>query len=1485
MVASSWFTAGMGALGLLLSADGVAAARRPGFQFPSSPIDREICPERCIVSGPNPGNWSVYPNFKQMKKCTQTMFYDFNLYDQVDNPDTNSRIAACTSFGPDFSLLPPNNSAARIASLEPVNVDFEVGWQEEGFGLAASGLRSLLKQFRKYIDNGHGATDRPFIVYAQSGQATIGLYIGQGLQNQGLSESALSILQDNLDTLNVSTPSLAMQLCGPGYDSTHTFGVMVTSNATFAPIQDAIKTWANATCLSFAGSKTFAGQAVFTTPLLPTTNGTVGSNSTIQAKGHGPRHHRALHARAALNRRAECQSVQVESGDSCASLATKCGISGSDFTTLHPDSDFCASLKPKQHVCCTTGDLPDFRPVPNSDGSCFTYQVKADDNCANLGAEYGLTNEDIEGFNQDTWGWNGCELLFTDTKMCLSEGNPPFPAPIANAVCGPQKPGSEPPTDGSNIADMNPCPLNACCNIWGQCGITKDFCVDTNTGAPGTAEPGTYGCISNCGTDIVQGDGSGAIKIAYFEGYNLGRDCLFQDASQIDASQYTHIHFGFGTLTSDYQVEVGDVLSSYEFQEFKRIRGAKRILSFGGWDFSTLPATYFIFREGVTAANRLTMATNIANFIKEHDLDGVDIDWEYPGAPDIPDIPPASLDDGPNYLAFLVVLKNLLPGKSVSIAAPSSYWYLKQYPLKQIGAVVDYIVYMVYDLHGIWDANNGYSQEGCENGNCLRSQVNLTETKQSLAMITKAGVPGRKIIVGVTSYGRSFEMAQPGCWGPSCLFTDTSTNPKAKKGVCTGTSGYLADAEIAEIIAGTSSKRSSRVVASFVDAGSNSDILVYDENQYVAYMSAATKMARSSLYAAWGMGGTTDWASDLQKYNPVPLPSADWASFINDIRNNKDPKGDDGVREGNWTQWTCDNDYTKNWDQYLPEEIWKALDADSAWDDAVRNWKDYNRQRAGLSFMDSLGLTFGMGAGGTVQCGELDMPSDNCDQTQDCPASADGGDSGAAAQLIWNSLVWVHEVYHEYYVALFDVAGVISTALDNMEDTFAPIPPAPDNKWLFLLIDLITLGTLSVAGPFFNTMLKSTAYFAAKSGSAALDNLKDTTMTLIGQSTTIAKDVLPSKDSPWTPEAQNKFSNYMGQAISGWTNTTALALNKVFDGSDESIDLLGAVMSDGKLIRGSPGDNTVDKGNAANDLRANIAKSFFGYAIPSLWRTAKTYAFVLDSGISCDTPHPVRDYLSDETMDATGSCVDGRWYYLVHPEGKSQACTCQIIGDTGPCQTICGDNLFSAPPGIESLPDFGGITKDDLIKGSVRTYNKNGQKNGGLTADPYDGTTIDNLLDVDITTPGYVRLPVCSPERAFQSWDTSDKGSSDNYPCDIPPGKNECGDSTFEDQTSDASPSVEDCLQIIRNIEGDGSTDWTVGIGGQRGIAQAGGCTFGVDATDVNGSVTFKVGGQDVIDIINEAIRQFGGSGKVGAKGDMTCNGNASQQPVRWGLY
>jgi hypothetical protein len=396
-------------------------------------------------------------------------------------------------------------------------------------------------------------------------------------------------------------------------------------------------------------------------------------------------------------------------------------------------------------------------------------------------------------------------------------------------------------------------------------------------------------------------------------------------------------------------------------------------------------------------------------------------------------------------------LKNLLKGKSVSIAVPFSYWYLKQYPIKDIGKVVDYIVYITYNLHGQWDTDNSHSQEGYALSNCLRSQVNLTETQYSLAMITKAGVPSNKVIVGVTSYGRSFKMASAGCYGPDCFYTGSKIHSDAKEGKCTGQAGYIADAEIDEIL-----KDKSRVVKHYVDSTSHSDILIYDDTEWVSYMSPSTKMARETVYKAFGMGGTTDWAVDLQKYNDVPEPSKSWAIFKQQAGAGFDPK-DDNKRTGNWTDLDCMTPVIRNIKGFTAKARWKEAGTDGAWDDLIHIWeKDKKR---GYSFSRSISANLHIKT--RTNCSKIMDP--NCGLEEECTKAMDGDLSGPAGMFIWNSLAKVHHMYRSYYDAVFDSAAIISFSLDDFGNKFAPIPDPTDNKWKLVLIDLLTWGASSVA--------------------------------------------------------------------------------------------------------------------------------------------------------------------------------------------------------------------------------------------------------------------------------------------------------------------------------------------------------------------------------------------------------------------------------------
>lgn len=351
-------------------------------------------------------------------------------------------------------------------------------------------------------------------------------------------------------------------------------------------------------------------------------------------------------------------------------------------------------------------------------------------------------------------------------------------------------------------------------------------------------------------------------KIAYFEAWNHDRPCLHMDVTDVDAKKFTHIHFAFPTITPDFNVNVTSVQD--QFDKFKKMSGIKRIVSFGGWAFSTDVPTYNIVRDGVTVANRLTLATNVAKFINDNNLDGINFDWEYPAAPDIPGIPAGAKVAGKQYVAFLKAIKSLVSNKSVSIAAPASCWYLKGFPIRDIGAIVDYIVYMTYDLHGQWDYRNKWSSSGCEKGDCLRSHINITETTTSLAMITKAGVQANKVIVGVASYGRSFHMAEYDCDGPMCRFTGSATSSGAKPGRCTETGGYNSNAEIREIIADSLGGTGSEIKSSH-DTDYNTDMVVYGDLERIAFMSDKTKESRTNWVKDLNFGGTSDWTVDLDR--------------------------------------------------------------------------------------------------------------------------------------------------------------------------------------------------------------------------------------------------------------------------------------------------------------------------------------------------------------------------------------------------------------------------------------------------------------------------------------------------------------------------------------------------------------------------------------------------------------------------------------------
>jgi LysM repeat protein len=121
----------------------------------------------------------------------------------------------------------------------------------------------------------------------------------------------------------------------------------------------------------------------------------------------------SISARArALAPRTTCSTITVASGDGCASLAQKCGITGAQFTQYNPASNECSTLQPGEHVCCSAGTLPNFAPSPQ----CATYTIQPNDDCSSIAATWSITVAEINSYNTDTWGWSGCTLIYADAS-------------------------------------------------------------------------------------------------------------------------------------------------------------------------------------------------------------------------------------------------------------------------------------------------------------------------------------------------------------------------------------------------------------------------------------------------------------------------------------------------------------------------------------------------------------------------------------------------------------------------------------------------------------------------------------------------------------------------------------------------------------------------------------------------------------------------------------------------------------------------------------------------------------------------------------------------------------------------------------------------------------------------------------------------------------------------------------------------------------
>jgi len=176
-------------------------------------------------------------------------------------------------------------------------------------------------------------------------------------------------------------------------------------------------------------------------------------------------------------------------------------------------------------------------------------------------------------------------------------------------------------------------------------------------------------------------------------------------------------------------------------------KGTKMVLAVGGYGVDG-------FSDATLDGNRYLFTESIINMVKLLDLDGIDIDWEYP-AFDAWGTQKARVIDTQNFTSLMRELReklNRLPHKNKSylltFASGTQEWYFKKVEVKMVEKYVDYINVMTYDMTGRWSDTTGYNSNLYPDQH-KRAKMSIDSV---LSQYLAHDIDSRKLLLGIPAY-------------------------------------------------------------------------------------------------------------------------------------------------------------------------------------------------------------------------------------------------------------------------------------------------------------------------------------------------------------------------------------------------------------------------------------------------------------------------------------------------------------------------------------------------------------------------------------------------------------------------------------------------------------------------------------------------------------------------------------------------------------
>lgn len=381
---------------------------------------RNGCPPSCSKVLGDTSAWYLYGGFNTLRQaCNRTMLLDFALFNPVDKQNSQIAISACAAPYNSFqeSTLQARSSSTSSCAKDGVsrtNTTSSLQLSRSGASSSTSltevtASLDLLRNFYLSHDSGCNET----IKFASSGNAVVGVFAGSGFADQGVLNIALEKLRGDLLGSGAVAEQTVVQLCSNS-TARYNFGIYVATDGNFGPVQHALQSWKNGGCVDIKAGIMDWQTVTFASPLA--LNSSLGRNNTtaIHHKFSGGHGSRVRSSSTDLTGQEDgCNAITVAAGDDHDTLARECGITSTEFAKYNPSLPTSNGFQMGQLVCCGTRVVAGAKnavsliaaPQADGNGYCYAYTVKTGDNCASLSASYGVTNDDIEEWNKETWGW------------------------------------------------------------------------------------------------------------------------------------------------------------------------------------------------------------------------------------------------------------------------------------------------------------------------------------------------------------------------------------------------------------------------------------------------------------------------------------------------------------------------------------------------------------------------------------------------------------------------------------------------------------------------------------------------------------------------------------------------------------------------------------------------------------------------------------------------------------------------------------------------------------------------------------------------------------------------------------------------------------------------------------------------------------------------------------------------------------------------